>query len=101
MKIGCRPLARAASRVLKVPRALSSKSRRGSLTEVVTATCPARWKMASCSRAAAVMACASRTSPRTTAGPGAHSRCSQARLASEPRREKLSKRVTAWPARVK
>ena len=42
MKIGSCPEWRAASSTLNVPKALISKSGRGSVTEVVTAVCAAR-----------------------------------------------------------
>ena len=60
-------LRRTASSTLKVPRALISKSSRGSVTEVVTATWPARCSRQS-GRTAATMrstAAASRTSARS------------------------------------
>ena len=42
MMVGLCPLIRAASSILSVPNAFTSKSCRGSVTDVVTATCPAR-----------------------------------------------------------
>ena len=53
-KIGSRPDSRAASSVLNVPKALASKSSLGLITDVVTATCPAKWTMISASLAASI-----------------------------------------------
>ena len=59
---GIRPERRAASSTFSVPRALTSKSVIGSATEVVTATCAAKWTIASHPAAASTTWSISRTS---------------------------------------
>ena len=93
---------RTASRTLKVPRALISKSARGSATLVVTATWPARWSTASASAWRGQQVVHRRGV--ADVGPDEVGRRpasrSQARLASAPRRLRLSTTTTRCPGRV-
>ena len=91
MRIGFRSDSRAASRALNVPSALDSKSSLGLVTDVVTATCPARWTMTSASLADSDKRSASRRSPmRSLNASFPNVSSSQAMLRGAPARDKLS-----------
>src|SRR5439155_6963606 len=90
---------RTASSTFRVPRALTWKSVSGSVSEVVTATCAARWMTASCPGTASATAAPSRTSTWTLS-----TRCcdlTQSRLRRAPVRLKLSSSVSLHPWRAK
>src|SRR5215472_16975452 len=96
MIVGRRPLRRAPSSTLNVPTALMSKSVRGSVTEEVTATWPAKRKIVSASATAACTAAKSRVSPiRIRRCELSRCCCSHATLFWFPRRRKASKTVTS------
>src|SRR5467141_2546299 len=91
---------RTASRRLSVPRALTSKSVLGSTSEVVTATCPARWRIASWSLTCSVSALAFLTSSFMNAVRFGYRVISHLRLRSVPGRLRLSSRVTNQPSLI-
>src|SRR5467141_1275443 len=84
--------------MLSVPRALTSKSVLGSSREVVTATCPARWRTASCLRTCSGSAAAFLTSSLMKAVRFGYLVISHLRLRSVPGRLRLSSSVTNQPS---
>src|SRR2546426_9070227 len=87
--------------MLSVPRALTSKSVLGSTSEVVTATCPARWRMASWPRTCSASALAFLTSSLTKAVRLGYRVISHVRLRSVPGRLRLSSSVTNQPSLIR
>src|SRR5579859_1877184 len=89
---------RAASSTFTVPPALTSKSVTGSISEVVTATCPARWRIASWFFTWSARAWAFLMSSWTKVVALAWRLVNHLRLRSVPARLKLSSTVTCQPA---
>src|SRR5947199_3379563 len=87
--------------MLSVPRALTSKSVSGSTSDVVTATCPARWRTASWSRTCSASALAFLTSSLMKVTRLGYRVISHFRLRSVPGRLKLSSRVTCQPSLIR
>src|SRR5438093_928417 len=87
--------------MLSVPRALTSKSVFGSTSDVVTATWPARWRMASWSRTCSARASAFLTSSLTNDVRFGYRVISHLRLRSVPGRLRLSRRVTCQPSLIR
>src|SRR5467141_4063924 len=87
--------------MLSVPRALTSKSVLGSSREVVTATCPARWRTASCLRTCSGSAAAFLTSSLIEAVRWGYRVSSHFRLRSVPGRLRLSSSVTNQPSLIR
>src|SRR5467141_373457 len=87
--------------MLSVPRALTSKSVLGSSREVVTATCPARWRTASCLRTCSGSAAAFLTSSLMKAVRWGYRVSSHFRLRSVPGRLRLSSSVANQPSLIR
>src|SRR3989442_12414621 len=87
--------------MLRVPRALTSKSVLGSTSDVVTATCPARWRTASWSFTCSARAPAFLTSSLMKAIRFGYLVMSHLRLRSVPGRLKLSSRLTCQPSLIR
>src|SRR2546430_6689808 len=87
--------------MLRVPRALTSKSVLGSTSDVVTATCPARWRMASWSFTCPARAPAFLTSSLMKVIRLGYLVRSHLRLRSVPGRLRLSRRVTCQPSLIR
>src|SRR3989475_8176304 len=87
--------------MLSVPRALTSKSVFGSSREVVTATCPARWRTASWVRTCSGSAAEFLTSSLMKAVRLGYRVSSDFRLRSVPGRLRLSSRVTNQPSLIR
>src|SRR5215831_12678512 len=87
--------------MLSVPRALTSKSVLGSTSDVVTATWPARWRMASCPRTCSARAVAFLTSSFMNLVRLGYRVRTYLRLRSVPGRLRLSSRVTNHPSLMK
>src|SRR5438876_1317836 len=84
--------------MLSVPRALTSKSVLGSTSEVVTATWPARCRMASWSRTCSASAAAFRTSSLINVVRFGYRVINHFRFRSVPGRLRLSSKVAAQPS---
>src|SRR2546423_14138155 len=87
--------------MLRVPRALTSKSVFGSSREVVTATCPARWRIASWFLTCSDSPPAFLTSSLMKAVRFGYLVISHFRLRSVPGRLRLSSRVTNQPSLIR
>src|SRR5437667_5708346 len=87
--------------MLRVPRALTSKSVLGSTSDVVTATCPARWRTASWSFTCSARAPTFLTSSLMKAIRFGYLLMSHLRLRSVPGRLKLSSRLTCQPSLIR
>src|SRR2546428_12413168 len=87
--------------MLSVPRALTSKSVLGSSREVVTATCPARWRTASWLRTCSGRAAAFLTSSLMKAVRLGYRVSSHFRLRSVPGRLRLSSSVANQPSLIR
>src|SRR5438094_4813419 len=87
--------------MLRVPRALTSKSVPGSTSDVVTATCPARWSTASWSLTCSGRALAFLTSSLMNVIRFGYLVISHLRLRSVPGRLRLSRRVTCQPSLIR
>src|SRR5436305_3135298 len=87
--------------MLSVPRALTSKSVPGSTSEVVTATCPARWRMASWPLTCSANALAFLTSSLMNEVRLGYRVISHLRLRSVPGRLRLSSKVTNQPSLIR
>src|SRR5256885_769338 len=87
--------------MLSVPRALTSKSVVGSTSDVVTATCPARWRTASWSFTCSVRAPAFLTSSLMNVIRFGYLVMTHLRLRSVPGRLRLSSRLTCQPSLIR
>src|SRR2546426_12599950 len=87
--------------MLSVPRALTSKSVLGSSREVVTATCPARWRTASWLRTCSGSAAAFLTSSLMKAVRWGYRVSSHFKLRSVPGRLRLSSSVANQPSLIR
>src|SRR5438094_4892888 len=87
--------------MLSVPRALTSKSVLGSSREVVTATCPARWRTASWLRTCSGSAAAFLTSSLMEGVRWGYRVSSHFRLRSVPGRLRLSSSVANQPSLIR